>query len=344
MKKPTKFLVFAFLLLAVFLHATISKPPQAKAADASLTTALKAFNQRKYAEAAKQFAAIEKSNGTDASVQYYLGASALLSGDHTVGRNALCRASVMTSPKNPFHLQANALLERSFRCQPYSCLTDFYAVSKTFRWSKSAMPLKVFISNGLMLPAAYHHPILDPTEANKVVAMVKNGSYARLSVVPDFRGEFRSAVSRGISQWGWAVGEQLISYQFVSDPKTADIVVFWVPTLGDRMGHTTTNRIPRNPIVMQMSMEPLQRYRGNAETAAIVMQETACHEFGHALGLGHSDTRGDMMYPSSGGHRTNPDGSIAEKGGNTITENDRGSLRGLYTGLCGVAIPSVAGK
>lgn len=344
MNKPTKLLALSLLLLAVFQSVSISKPPQAEAADAQLTTALKAFNQRKYAEAAKQFSAIEKTNGTDASVQYYLGASALLSGNHTIGRNALCRAAVMTSPKNPFHLQANALLERSFRCQPYSCLTDFYAVSKTFRWAKSAMPLKVYISNGLMLPAAYHHAILDPTEANQVVAMVKNDSYARLPVIPEFKSEFRSAVTRGISQWGWAVAEQLISFQFVSDPKTADIVVFWVPTLGDRDGHTSTNRAPRNPIVIQMSTQALQRSRGNVETAATVIQEISCHEFGHALGLGHSPTKGDMMYPSSGGHHLNSDGSIAEKGGNTITENDKGALRGLYSGICGITIPSVAGK
>lgn len=51
------------------------------------------------------------------------------------------------------------------------------------------------------------------------------------------------------------------------------------------------------------------------------LQSVACHEYGHALGLGHSDANNATMYPST------PPGSEA---GRSITNDDRAGLAAIY--------------
>lgn len=59
---------------------------------------------------------------------------------------------------------------------------------------------------------------------------------------------------------------------------------------------------------------------GAAGGNQIDLQEVACHEYGHSLGLGHSSVNGATMYPSYSGGTS----------GRSISNDDRGGLAAIY--------------
>ncbi len=64
----------------------------------------------------------------------------------------------------------------------------------------------------------------------------------------------------------------------------------------------------------------------------IDLQEVACHEYGHALGLGHSTSNGATMYPSYSG-------GVA---GRSISNDDRAGLASIY-GAMSATKPTISG-
>jgi len=112
--------------------------------------------------------------------------------------------------------------------------------------------------------------------------------------VNGFREDFVANVAWAVSRWNGVVPVGLMS---TGDSDQADVVVTWVASLD-------SNRTGRTDLTWDQ--------RGNIHRATIVlathtpegqlldarrMSALALHELGHSLGLGHSPSRADAMYP-----------------------------------------------
>jgi len=131
--------------------------------------------------------------------------------------------------------------------------------------------------------------------------------------VSGFREDFVANVAWAVGRWNGVVPVGLMS---TGDSDQADVVVTWVANLD-------SNRTGRTDLTWDQ--------HGNIHRAAIVlathtpegqlldarrMSALALHELGHSLGLGHSTSRADAMYPIA---------MSAE-----LSERDRRTARLLY--------------
>ena len=81
----------------------------------------------------------------------------------------------------------------------------------------------------------------------------------------------------------------------------AHVVVRWVETLGgNRIGVARTQWHPTEGLtVRSLSLATRSPFGGRGPIAPRQVQLTAAHEMGHALGLPHSDSERDVMYPTN---------------------------------------------
>lgn len=327
------------ILTSAFVYAlvcNISFLSPTQAADGAQLAAegLKFFQQKKYPQAFKALSAAEKTRGVDPSLNYYLGVSALYSNNHAVAKRALSRAVVLSPLKNPFHQQSLALLNQYYRVQPYSC-----RATRSAHWSSKAMPLKIFVSDGKMLPAAYQKDSISAEEVSQIGKWAKNPAFvSRLETVPNYKSEYKRAVMSGVQRWNWAASEGFLSTQFVQDPSKADVLVFFYER-GRGGGFTRSNGTPNEANVMQLQIPDLSRT--SEERAAGFTQGlewVATHEFGHVCGLDHSLNGSDIMYDGMGGTAAANAGTPSMN----PTENDKQTLRALYAGPAELIRTSVA--
>lgn len=315
------FRLFVFSIVILLIACAFPSASQAKDGAQLAAKGLSFFQKRKYAEAFKLLCAAEKTRSADPSLEYYLGVSALYSGNQAVGRRALSRCVVLSTPNNTFHKQALAMLNSYFRVQPYSCRGGLGSHS----WSKKAMPVRIYCSDGKMLPVAFRKASVSAEQMSQVTKWAQNPSFvSRLEDCPGYRSAHKQAVRSAAQWWTWATGEGLLSFQFVQDPSKADILVFFYPSPvpHSQSGHTNATSRPKDATVIQL--------RPDTNTAQVSGEDAreqddrftaiAAHEFGHAWGLDHSKEPADLMF-YQGSNKT---------GG--ITDNDKQSLRGLYAG------------
>ncbi len=209
--------------------------------------------------------------------------------------------------------QALEMVSKRSGAKPYCALTNGSVV----RFVKSKMPIKIFISQGWMLPGNYGGN--NPTTG--VLQLMKQKNFwSTLPHDPSYHGNYHGCAMQGLHAWDWARSEGILDYQIVQSPQGADVLVFWCPKLQQGnignvvlTGYTSDLNLPNEHKVI------IQLVTGGGESGddsgRIALMAT--HEFGHCWGLGsHSANPSDVMY------------SVPAKSG--VSENDRLTLRALY--------------
>jgi predicted Zn-dependent protease len=157
---------------------------------------------------------------------------------------------------------------------PLSRGGDYFAeisAEGAFRWARSSLPLKVYITNG--------------------------------AGVQGFRPEMRQILIQAFDEWAQA-SQGKIAWQLVNDLHQADIACTFrgSPRSSDEGvegGRTATTIVTDRygrEYIESAQMELLTRLHGVSIDAS-EFRKAALHEVGHALGLqGHSSTSTDIMY------------------------------------------------
>lgn len=315
------------LRVLLFLLVILSAVPAAYAGDVDnqplanteFAKGKKLYEAKKYKEAQPILEKAADHGSRDTTIQYYLALTALQNADYQTFQRALARIIVHRHTKRGVGLQALQLLTRYYPgCQPFPCLSG--ATGNLSRFVRRDMPVKVYISPGWMLPAAYRgREGLQPDKMLALLQMFQQGMpfYASLQRDPGYNASMASAVAAGLQQWDWAKKEKVLDYQLVNSPVGADVLIFWCPNM--ERGHGAFTQAMSSTGAGKKVFIEVSTVRENAQHSKLTW--TIAHEFGHCWGMSfHSVNPKDLMFASA--NSSVPHGYISE--------NDKLTLRALY--------------
>ncbi|MGD8306592.1 MAG: matrixin family metalloprotease [Ignavibacteria bacterium] len=122
----------------------------------------------------------------------------------------------------------------------------------------------------------------------------------------------------------WRKADDRISYTFVNSRREADISLYFIEDLGDKYEENylglTEYDMHRGKIIDYSKIQISLIKFGNEIVCDGEIKATIIHEFGHALGLGHSENKNDIMYPF-----IDP-GHIASMNFNELSKGDKEAI------------------
>ena len=133
------------------------------------------------------------------------------------------------------------------------------------------------------------------------------------SAVDGFRDEFTANVTWAVSRWNGVAPVQMESG---ADSASADILVSWVSQLDSGRSGRTALTWDQYGRLHQASVVLATHAPNGRALDGRYMSALALHELGHAIGLGHSPVRDDVMH--------------AVTTATELSDRDRNSLRLLY--------------
>ncbi len=292
-----------------------------------------ALSGRQYAVAQKYFLAAAAKLKNNSSAQYYLALASAYAGDFGMARRAAARVIAMSTPGDRYEAEAQKLVKEYSRqignVQPYTCRKD----GQLMRWAKAKMPVKIFITQGLMLPVNYRakQGAMDSqTGAQLCKWLTQKEFYNRLERDPTYQAQYYSLVATGLAEWNWLNTEKIVPYVMVNDPTMADIVVFYCPTFGSNLAGLTSYLSPGQKLSRVIIEIETDKRGTSGRFRDMAVMSVAAHEFGHAFGLhAHSPNPDDVMGDH---HKT----SVIDHSGHIedpptrVSENDKETMRALY--------------
>jgi len=150
---------------------------------------------------------------------------------------------------------------------------------------------------------------LEASGSQRILRWPENTGRLRIRVpappgtAPERARDLQSTAVRGIQYWQWRPFELVIDTHPIAS-EAADIEISWGEGLsGSQLGLTQVRWVfERGKINFQvLGIALAMRSPGNTnfELAPQQVMLTAAHEMGHALGLPHSDSERDVMYPTN---------------------------------------------
>ncbi|MBX9941198.1 MAG: hypothetical protein K2Y32_18185 [Candidatus Obscuribacterales bacterium] len=270
-----------------------------------------------------QIKAMAQANPREMSYQYYLGICAKGTGDKATAELALTKVVAGTVASSPYSVNAvQALSQLNPTLKPYSCAPD----GKTRRWSPKAMPLKVFIADGLGLNTNLAGRDLASTEMVQVINFLHSNS---LKQIPGYRPHFKRAIADAMQVFDWAIKSKLVNFALVGSAKSADAVVLFCEQTQEGVNGVTVYPLEKGqPCLIQIALSPVN---GLPDPEAFrLVKQAAAVQIGHLIGLGRSQNQGDLMFEST----QLPGGRGAER----PSPNDLAMLRAIYSMPCDILI------
>jgi hypothetical protein len=306
-------LLCAGLLLSAAL-ASLGSAFAGNTTPVSRMTAMQLIQSGHYAQALPKIKKMQAARPGDVSLNYYLGACAVGVNDPDLAELCFCRVIVSTPANSPFvALAKRQLLALPHRYAPQCALSNL----DLLRW-KTGSHLRIYVSNGRVLNGT-GSSILTEAEYANAVATARN-RMANLPIAVSYDPVDSGLAIAGIHAWDWALREKLLgSFNFVADPKNADVIVLWIESA---QGFTVFPYHPGQPILVWAPLGPINQAKDRQRSIKLL----TAHEFGHVLGLAHSKNKGDLMASSIDDSVLNR--TQAEQ---FVSENDRVSLRTLYS-------------